>query len=101
MDATRPADIMRDEARALWQQALASDAGMARVWLDLSKLDLQNDRPREAADNAERGRKVAPSWWPAQLAWPRLCAGKGSNSPPTRHWPRAWRSSSGASAGAP
>jgi hypothetical protein len=60
MDPTRPSDIMRDRGRALWQQALASDAGMARVWIDLSKFDLQNDRSREATEKAERARQVAP-----------------------------------------
>ncbi len=81
MDPTRPADIMRDRARALWQQALASDPGMARVWLDLSKLDLQNDRAHEAADKAERARKVAPKWWPAHLAVATALRGQGLEQP--------------------
>ena len=67
MDFTRPVDVMRDKARSLWRQALAVDERLARVWLDLSGLEMQNDRPREAAANAERGRDLASSWWPAQL----------------------------------
>ena len=81
MDPTRPADIMRDRGRALWQQALASDAKMARVWLDLSKLDLQNDRPREATDKAERARQAAPAWWPAQLAVATALRAQGLEQP--------------------
>jgi len=81
MDPTRPADIMRDRARALWQQALDCDPGMARVWLDLSKLDLQNDRPREATEKAERARQVAPTWWPAHLALATALRGQGLEQP--------------------
>ncbi len=81
MDPTRPADIMRDRARALWQQALASDPGMARVWIDLAKLDLQNDRAREATDKAEHARHVAPMWWPAQLAAATALRGQGFEQP--------------------
>lgn len=66
-DPTRPADILRDRERALWQAALAIDPSFARVALDLSRLEMQNERPREAADKAERARRLAPSWWPAQL----------------------------------
>jgi cellulose synthase operon protein C len=81
MDPTRPADIMRDRARALWQQALSIDPGMARVWLDLSKLDLQNDRLREATDKAEHARKAAPTWWPARLAVATALRGQGFEQP--------------------
>jgi len=69
-DPTRPTDILRDRERALWQQALAIDATLptlARVELDLSGLEMQNERPREAADRAERARQAAPAWWPAHL----------------------------------
>ena len=81
MDPTRPSDIMRDRGRALWQQTLASDAGMARVWIDLSKFDLQNDRSREATEKAERARQVAPSWWPAHLAVATALRGQGLEQP--------------------
>jgi tetratricopeptide (TPR) repeat protein len=81
MDPTRPADIMRDRARALWQQAVASDPGMARVWLDLSKLDLHNDQPREATEKAERARQVSPSSWPAHLAVATALRAQGLEQP--------------------
>jgi tetratricopeptide (TPR) repeat protein len=81
MDPTRPSDIMRDRARALWLQGLASDPKMARVWLDLSKLDLQNDRPREAAEKAEQARQAAPAWWPAHLAKATALRGQGLEQP--------------------
>ena len=81
MDPTRPADILRDRGRAWWQQAVASDPGMARVWLDLSKLDLQNDRPREATEKAERARQVSPAWWPAHLAAASALRGQGLEQP--------------------
>ena len=81
MDPTRPADIMRDRARALWQQALDRDPGMARVWLDLSKLDLQNDRPREATEKAEHAWQVAPTWWPAHLALAAARRAQGLEQP--------------------
>ena len=81
MDPTRPADIMRDRARALWQQAVASDPGMARAWLDLSKFDLQNDQSREATEKAERARQAAPAWWPAHLAVATALRGQGLEQP--------------------
>ncbi len=80
-DPTRPSDIMRDKARALWQQALAIDPGMARVWLDLSRLERQNDRLREATVDAERARKTAPAWWPAHLALASALRGQGLEHP--------------------
>jgi tetratricopeptide (TPR) repeat protein len=67
MDLTRPFDVTRDEARALWRQALGVDPQLARVWLDLSHLEMQHDRPREAAEHAQRSCELAPAWWPAQL----------------------------------
>jgi tetratricopeptide (TPR) repeat protein len=81
MDPTRPADIMRDRARTLWQQAVAIDPGMARVWLDLSKLDLQNDQSREATEKAERAMQAAPVWWPAHLAVATALRGQGLEQP--------------------
>jgi len=81
MDVTRPLDITRDEARASWRRALAVDPKMARVWLDLSNLEMQQERPREAADNAERGRQAAPDWWPAQLALATALRAQGLEQP--------------------
>ena len=81
MDPTRPADILRDRGRAWWQQAVASDPGMARAWLDLSKFDLQNDQSREATEKAERARQAAPAWWPAHLAVATALRGQGLEQP--------------------
>ena len=80
-DPTRPADILRDESRLLWQRALAVDAHLARVWLDLANLEMQNDRPREAAENAERARQAAPGWWPAHQAVAAALRTQGFEAP--------------------
>ncbi len=66
-DATRPAAVARDQARALYRRALGLDPQMARVWRELAVADLANDRPREAAENAERALRASPDWWPAAL----------------------------------
>jgi tetratricopeptide (TPR) repeat protein len=66
-DPTRPGDIMRDKARDLLSRAVTLDARLARVWLDLSSLEMQKNRPREAASDAERAIAAAPRWWPARL----------------------------------
>jgi cellulose synthase operon protein C len=81
MDPTRPADVSRDEARELWQRAVAADAGMARVLLDLSDLEMQRERPREAADYAERASKLAPRFWPAKLALAGALRSQGMEAP--------------------
>jgi tetratricopeptide (TPR) repeat protein len=81
MDPTRPVDITRDKARSLWRQALAIDPGMARVWLDLSDLEMRNERPREAAQNAEQARLAAPGWWPAQLGAATALRAQGLEQP--------------------
>ena len=81
MDVTQPADVTRDKARGLWRQALAVDAKLARVWLDLSELEMQRERPREAAEDAERACQLAPKWWPAHLALATALRGQGLERP--------------------
>jgi tetratricopeptide (TPR) repeat protein len=66
-DSTRPVDMNRDRARALYLRAVAADPRMARVWVDLARLELDNERPREASEDAERARSAATDWWPAAL----------------------------------
>jgi tetratricopeptide (TPR) repeat protein len=80
-DPTRPADILRDKARTLWQRAVAIDPSLARVWLDLSNLEMQNDRPREATENAEQALKAAPTWWPAHLGLSSALRAQGLEQP--------------------
>jgi hypothetical protein len=80
-DPTRPVDIMRERARDLWQKAVAVDPAMARVWLDLSKLELQNDRAREATEMAQRARQVAAGWWPGILAHSAALRAQGLEQP--------------------
>ena len=66
-DLTRPANITRDAARALFRKAVAVDGALARPWRDLATLE-GADRPREAAEHAERALRATPSFWPAELA---------------------------------
>jgi len=83
-DPTRPADIMRDKARALLSRALAVDPKLARVWVDLSNLEMQKSRPREAATDAERAIDVAPRWWPAHAALAAALRAQGFDQPADR-----------------
>jgi hypothetical protein len=66
-DPTRPETMNRDRARGLYLRAVAVDPHLARAWLDLARLELDNDRPREAAEDAQRARSAAAGWWPAAL----------------------------------
>jgi tetratricopeptide (TPR) repeat protein len=81
MDPTKPADITRDKSRTLLQKAVGDDPTMARAWIDLSQLELQNDRPREATAKAERARREAGAWWPAQLAVSTALRAQGLERP--------------------
>ena len=81
LDPTRPVDVTRDQARARWRKALAVDPRMARVWLDLSALEMQQDRPREAAENATRGTQSAQGWWPAYLGLATALRAQGLEQP--------------------
>lgn len=80
-DPTRPSDIARDRARDLLQKAVAVDPAMARVWLDLAKIELDNDRARDATEKAERARKVAPAWWSAVLGHSSALRAHGLEQP--------------------
>ncbi len=66
-DSTRPENMNRDRARGLYLHAVAVDPHLARVWLDLARLELDNDRPREASEDAQQARSAAADWWPAEL----------------------------------
>jgi tetratricopeptide (TPR) repeat protein len=76
-DATRPANIDRDGARALFRRALAADERLARVWRDVAALEMAEDRPREATEAAERALRAAPGFWRAELTLMESLRGRG------------------------
>ena len=80
-DRTRPADIMRDKARGLYQAAVATDPGLARVWLDLAHLDMQSDKPREAVAHAKRALEARPHFWPAAVGLATALSAQGLEQP--------------------
>ncbi len=67
VDVTRPHEMNRDRARGLYLKATARDVRLARAWADVSRIELDDDRPREACEHAEKARSAAPRWWPASL----------------------------------
>jgi len=67
MDSTLPENMNRDHARALYLRVVAVDPHLARAWSGLARLELDNERPREAAEDAQQARSAAPGWWPAAL----------------------------------
>ena len=67
MDPTRPENMNRDRARSLYLRAVDVDPRLARAWLELARLELDDDRPREAAEDAQRARNLCVDWWPAAL----------------------------------
>ena len=66
-DSTRPENMNRDRARGLYLRAVTIDPLLARSWLDLARLEFDNDRPREASEDAQRAWSAAADWWPAAL----------------------------------
>ncbi len=76
-DETRPANLGRDQARALYRKALALDERMARVYRELAAIELVDDRPRDAAEHAERALKISPGFWPAALVLADALRGRG------------------------
>jgi Tfp pilus assembly protein PilF len=67
VDSTRPENMNRDRARALYLRAVSVDPHLARAWLDLARLELDNDRPREAVQDAQQAQSAAPGWWLSDL----------------------------------
>jgi hypothetical protein len=76
-DPSRPASIGRDAARTLFRRALDADGALARVWRDLALLELADDRPREAAEAAERALRATPGYWPATLTLSEALRARG------------------------
>ena len=66
-DPTVPLNVARDRGRALLQEALVLDAGLARPRHALAGLALDDDRPRVAIEEAKLAAKIAPRWWLPQL----------------------------------
>jgi tetratricopeptide (TPR) repeat protein len=83
-DPTRPTDITRDKARILLSRALAIEPKLARLWVDLSNLEMQKSRPREAAIDAERSVDAAPRWWPGHAALAAALRAQGFDEPADR-----------------
>jgi cellulose synthase operon protein C len=76
-DPTRPAPFSRDAARRLLRQAVAIDPGLARPWQTLAAVEMDDDRPRDAIEDARRARDAAPGWWAPDLLLARLLAMRG------------------------
>jgi len=66
-DPSLPAPFARDRARTLLRRALAVDARLARARNALAGLALDEDRPREALDEARLAVAAAPAWWLPRL----------------------------------
>jgi tetratricopeptide (TPR) repeat protein len=66
-DPTRPSGFARDAARSLLRRAVSVDAGMARAWHALAGIELEDNRPRDAIDNARASLRAAPAWWLPEL----------------------------------
>jgi len=59
-DPSVPANVARDRARTLWLEALAQDGELARPRQSLAGLDLEDERPRSAIDNARAAASAHP-----------------------------------------
>ena len=66
-DPSRPANFGRDRARTLLSAAVAIDPGLGRARNALSAIALDDDRPREAVDQALAATKASPGWWLPEL----------------------------------
>ncbi|HEY4392456.1 MAG TPA: tetratricopeptide repeat protein [Polyangia bacterium] len=76
-DPTRPAPFSRDAARRLLRQAVAVDPALGRPWQTLAAVEMDDDRPRDAIDDARHARAAAPAWWAPDLLLARLFAARG------------------------
>lgn len=62
-DPSRPASFTRDRSRTLLEAAVAVDPELARPRHALATIALDDDRPREAIDQALAASRSAPAWW--------------------------------------
>jgi len=76
-DPTRPPAFARDAARALFRAALAADPDDARAAQGVSALELEDDRVREAIDDARVAARAAPRWWAPELVLAHALRARG------------------------
>jgi tetratricopeptide (TPR) repeat protein len=76
-DPSRPPAFARDAARARLRAALAIDADLGRVWQVLAAIDLEDERTREAIDDARAGARAAPGWWAPELVLAHALRARG------------------------
>ena len=66
-DPSLPSPFARDRARTLLRRALGLDGRLARARNALAGLALDEDRPREALEEARLAAAAAPAWWLPRL----------------------------------
>ncbi len=76
-DPTRPATFARDASRRALRAAVGADETLARAWHALAEVELEDDRPRDAIDDARRALHAAADWWPPELLLARALAARG------------------------
>jgi cellulose synthase operon protein C len=76
-DPTRPPSFSRDAARGDLRAALAADARDARAWQTLAGIELEDDRAREAIDDARAATRAAPAWWAPEIVLSHALAARG------------------------
>jgi tetratricopeptide (TPR) repeat protein len=76
-DPTRPASFARDAARRSLRAAAGVDPDLARGWQTLADVELEDDRAREAIEDARRAQRAAPGWWAPNLLLARALTARG------------------------
>src|SRR5262249_53152004 len=76
-DPTRPSAFSRDAARARLRAALALDGDLGRPWQVLAGIDLEDERPREAIEDARSAARAAPGWWAPELVLAQALHARG------------------------
>jgi cellulose synthase operon protein C len=76
-DPTRPVTFARDAARRFLRAAVGADPELARGWQALAEVELEDDRPREAIEDARRAQRATPGWWAPDLLLARALAARG------------------------
>jgi tetratricopeptide (TPR) repeat protein len=100
-DPTRPAGFTRDAARARLRLTVAADPGDARAWQALSGIDLEDERQREAVDDAREATRQAPTWWIPEVVLSHALRGRGLEWDADRALDRAVDKGGGEAAGPP